>query len=149
MHKNSFWKERKKKEHRKKKKKDHRKKRKRNIYNITRDPSRLRTGAMLILNCFSTLLCMLYTYKTPFWITLSMKKNYFKIRWVVLKIYAYIGGGKWFCFICYDDSERSGCICHCQENRIALEIAKNRVKLAASHTKQGQRISPLLLNQRS
>jgi uncharacterized membrane protein len=29
---------------------------------------------MLILKCFSTILCMLYTYETSSWITLSIKK---------------------------------------------------------------------------
>jgi hypothetical protein len=33
------------------------------FYNQTSGPLRLRTGAMLILKCFTIVLCMLYTYK--------------------------------------------------------------------------------------
>jgi hypothetical protein len=50
----------------------------------TSDPPRPRTGAMLILKCFSpSILCMLYKSNPPTCITLSIK-NHMKIRLVVL-----------------------------------------------------------------
>jgi hypothetical protein len=52
-----------------------------------------------------SLLCMLYTYKPSSWITPSIEKTRIKMRWVVLKIYAYTGTDFWkrLCFIiCYN-----------------------------------------------
>jgi hypothetical protein len=50
----------------------------------TSDPPRLRMGAVMILKCFSDILCMFCTYKSSSWI-LYLLKNRIKICWVVLK----------------------------------------------------------------
>jgi hypothetical protein len=63
---------------------------------ITSDPPRLRTDTMLILKCYAC-----YRHKLSSWITL----NRTQIRWVVIKIKAYIGTNiaKWICFILSSD----------------------------------------------
>jgi hypothetical protein len=64
----------------------------------TSDPSRFRTGAMPKWKCFSTILCMLYTYKSSFSTTLSIKKRYQNLLGLFIDL-----SGKRLCFIlCYD-----------------------------------------------
>jgi hypothetical protein len=57
------------------------------------------TGAMAILNYFCTILCILYTYKPFYLITLSIK-NRIKIRWVYKQREATLFNT---CFILYYD----------------------------------------------